>query len=69
MGVSFTILEVVFAFVPGPGNSAAAIDGLLLTYALGTAFGLAVGFVAMMGYPLTKQKHEEIHRQLATRTG
>lgn len=67
VGVSFTILEVAFAFVPGPGNSAAAIDGLLLTYTLGTAFGLAVGYVAMLGYPLTKHKHEEIRQQLSAR--
>ncbi len=67
VGVSFTILEVAFAFVPGPGNTAAAIDGLLLTYTLGTAFGLAVGFIAMLGYPLTKAKHEEIREQLAAR--
>jgi Na+/melibiose symporter-like transporter len=67
VGVSFTILEVVFRFVPGPGNSAHAIDGLLLTYTLGTAFGLLVGFVALLGYPLSRQKHEEIREQLDAR--
>ena len=64
VGVSFTILEVAFNFVPGPGNSPEAIDGLLLTYTLGTAFGLFIGYLALLRYPLTRHRHEEIRAEL-----
>ncbi|MDG1836947.1 MAG: MFS transporter, partial [Pseudomonadales bacterium] len=40
VGASFAILEVAFGFVPGGDNSSEALDGLLVTYCVGTAFGL-----------------------------
>ena len=67
VGVCFTVLEVLFQFVPGPGNSAEAIDGLLLTYCLGTALGLLIACLPMIGYPLSREKHEAIREQLAAR--
>ena len=44
VGLSFTILDWAFGFVPGTQNDAAALDGLLLTYAVGTAAGLLLPF-------------------------
>ena len=67
VGASFAILEVVFDFVPGGNNAQPALDGLLVTYALGTAAGLFVAFLALLGYPLNKQAHDKIRAQLALR--
>ena len=67
VGISFTILEVAFGFVPGPGNPQEAIDGLLLTYTLGTALGLLIGMVAVIRYPLSKSKHDIIREELTAR--
>ena len=67
VGASFAILEVVFDFVPGGNNAQPALDGLLVTYALGTAAGLFVAFLALLGYPLNKQAHDKILAQLALR--
>lgn len=67
VGVSFTILEEVVGFQPGPGNSQAALDGLLLTYVLGTGLGLLAAYVALIRYPLTRARHEEIRTALETR--
>jgi len=61
---SFAILEVVFALVPGGDNEQSALDGLLVTYAVGTAGGLFIAFIALLGYPLNKQAHDKIRAQL-----
>ena len=64
VGLSFGILDLVFNFQPGTVNSAAALDGLLYTYTLGFALPMFVAYIAMIKYPLTKQKHEEIVEKL-----
>ena len=64
VGLSFGILDLVFDFQPGAVNSAAALDGLLYTYTLGFALPMFVAYIAMIKYPLTKQKHEEIVEKL-----
>ena len=64
VGVSFTILEVAFNFVPGQINGASALEGLLLTYCLGTALGLGLAALPLIGYPLTKSAHQEIRAKL-----
>lgn len=64
VGVSFTILEVAFNFVPGQINGAFALEGLLLTYCLGTALGLGLAALPLIGYPLTKSAHQEIRAKL-----
>ena len=64
VGLSFGILDLVFDFQPGAVNSAAALDGLLYTYTLGFALPMFVAYIAMIRYPLTKQKHEEIVEKL-----
>lgn len=67
VGVSFAILERVVGFQPGTENTSAALDGLLLTYALGTGLGLLAAYVALIRYPLTRSRHEEIRAALEAR--
>jgi len=69
VGASFAILEFAFGFVPGGNNDQAALDGLLITYTVGTALGLFLAFVPLIGYPLDKKKHDEIVSQLVAREG
>ncbi len=69
VGVSYTFLEEVVGFVPGPDNSESAIWGLLLTFALGTALGLLGAYLALIRYPLTRERHAEIRRALESRAG
>ena len=64
VGASFTILELAFNFVPGGDNGPAALQGLLVTYSLGTALGLFCAFLPLIAYPLNKSAHDEIRRQL-----
>ena len=67
VGASFAILEVAFGFVPGGDNSSEALDGLLVTYCVGTAFGLFMAFLSMLKYPLDRAAHDEIRRELERR--
>ena len=67
VGASFAILEVAFGFVPGGDNSSEALDGLLVTYCVGTAFGLFLAFLSMLKYPLNRTAHDEIRRELERR--
>ena len=67
VGASFAILEVAFGFVPGGDNSSEALDGLLVTYCVGTAFGLFMAFLSMLKYPLDRTAHDEIRRELERR--
>ena len=67
VGVSFAILEVAFNFVPGQANSETALNGLLITYCVGTALGLGLAALPLIGYPLTKKAHEEIRKALDAR--
>ena len=67
VGISFAILEVAFNFVPGQANSETALNGLLITYCVGTALGLGLAVLPLVGYPLTKRAHEEIRSELDAR--
>ncbi len=67
VGVSFAILEEVVGFAPGPDNSQAALDGLLWVYVLGTGLGLLAACAALIGYPLTRARHDEIRAELDRR--
>jgi Na+/melibiose symporter-like transporter len=64
VGVSFLILELVFGFQPGQSNSAEALDGLLITQTAGFALPMFLGYLALIHYPLTRAKHDEIVAQL-----
>ena len=67
VGACFTVLEVVFGFVDGAGNTAAASHGVLVTYCVGTAVGLFLAYLPMMNYPLTSARHAEIRAELDAR--
>lgn len=60
VGASFSILELAFGFQPGIVNSPEALEGLLITYTVGFALPMFVGYLALIGYPLTREKHDEI---------
>lgn len=64
VGLSFTILELAFGFQPGKMNTPEAMEGLLLTYTIGFSLPMFAGYLALIGYPLTRSKHDEIVAQL-----
>ena len=64
VGLSFTILELAFGFQPGGSNSSNALDGLLLTYTIGFAIPTFIAYAALIGYPLSKEKHDTIVSKL-----
>ncbi len=68
VGTSFAILELAFNFIPGKENPQAALDGLLLTYSIGTALGLLLAVIPLIRYPLDKQAHQLIRSQLEMRS-
>jgi Na+/melibiose symporter-like transporter len=67
VGVSFAILEQVVGFQPGTDNSQSVLDDVLLTYVLGTAVGLLAAYFALVGYPLTRERHQQIRAELEAR--
>ena len=67
VGLSFGILEVVFSFQPGAENAPEALWGLLLTYTIGTAGGLFLAALPIIGYPLNREAHDGIRQALATK--
>ncbi|MBT5202883.1 MAG: MFS transporter [Gammaproteobacteria bacterium] len=68
VGTSFAILELAFNFLPGKENPQAALDGLLLTYSLGTALGLLLAVLPLIRYPLDKAAHQLIRSQIEMRS-
>ena len=64
VGLSFMVLDLVFGFQPGQSNSAEALEGLLITYTVGFALPMFLGYLALIGYPLTRERHDEIVAQL-----
>lgn len=64
VGLSFTILEMAFGFEPRGNNSTTALNGLLMTYTVGFAIPTFIAYAALIGYPLSKQKHDAIVREL-----
>ena len=67
VGISFSILEVVFQFDPRSVNSPDALQGLLVTYCCGMALGLFCAFLPLIRYPLGRHAHAEIRRALDAR--
>lgn len=67
VGVSFTVLERVVGFQPGAHNAPEVLDGLVWTYVLGTSGGLLAAYLALLRYPLTRQRHAEIRAALDER--
>ncbi|MBL6686934.1 MAG: MFS transporter [Pseudomonadales bacterium] len=67
VGLSFAVLEAVVGFQPGQSNSQSALDGLLWTYALGTAGGLLLAALPVMRYSLDRKAHDLIRAELEAR--
>ena len=65
VGVTLTAADKLFNFTPGIANSQAAIDGLLLIFCFAPAAALALTYLPLHRYPLTKEKHAEIRRSLS----
>jgi Na+/melibiose symporter-like transporter len=65
VGVTLTAADKLFNFTPGATNSQAAIDGLLLIFCFVPATALALTYLPLHRYPLTKEKHAEIRRSLS----
>jgi len=54
-----------FGFQPAGTNSPAALDGLLLVFALGPALAHAISAGLVAGFPLDEAAHAEIRRRLS----
>ena len=67
VGTCFLVLEQVFGFADRAGNSPEAIQGVLITYCVGTAIGLFLAYLPMINYPLTSAKHAAIRAELRER--
>jgi Na+/melibiose symporter-like transporter len=67
VGISFWTLELAFKFVPRADNTPEALEGLLITYCAGTALGLFIALLPLIGYPLTRTVHADIRRRLDER--
>lgn len=65
VGVALTTADLVFGFVPGIDNTQSAVDGLLAIYCFVPILGLALSYVPLLGYPLTRQRHAEIRKALS----
>jgi len=64
VGLTLTIADRVFNFTPGTENSQAAVDGLLLVFCFVPVTAMALTYLPLHRYPLTKEKHAEIRRSL-----
>lgn len=64
VGIALTAADLVFGFVPGGDNSPEAIHGLRVIYCFVPTLGLALSYLPLWHYPLTKAKHEAIRRAL-----
>ena len=65
VGVTLTAADKLFSFTPGAANSQTAIDGLLLIFCFAPAAALALTYLPLYRYPLTKEKHAEIRSSLS----
>ncbi len=64
---TFTFVEYFYGFQPGPDNTAAGIQGLLVTYCLFAALMFAIAYFCFVRYPLDRKRHQEIEEQLRKR--
>ncbi len=64
VGLTFAFVEIFFGFTPGDEVTQEGVDGLLITYIAIPASMLLLSILPMIGYPLSKEKHAEVSRQL-----
>ena len=66
--ITFAILDKVgFNAAPGAVNGAAAMNGLVLTYAVAPVVLVMIGAFAVRGYSLSREKHAVIRAELEAR--
>ena len=65
VGLTLTAADRLFKFSPGSDNSPEAIQGLLLIFCFAPAAALAVTYLPLHGYPLSKEKQAEIKQKLS----
>ena len=65
VGLTLTAADRLFNFSPGSDNSPEAIQGLLLIFCFAPAAALAVTYLPLHGYPLSKEKQTEIKQKLS----
>jgi Na+/melibiose symporter-like transporter len=62
------VLISAFGFTPGVENSESAVLALRVLYCLGCAAFFLPALYLTWTYPLTKEKHEELRRELEAQT-
>ena len=60
VGFTLTTADTLFDFAPGAANSQTAIDGLLLIFCFVPVAAMALTYIPLHRYPLTKEKLTEI---------
>ena len=60
VGFTLTAADTLFDFTPGAANSQTAIDGLLLIFCFVPVAAMALTYIPLHRYPLTKEKLTEI---------
>ena len=65
VGVTLTLADRLFDFTPGLENSPEAIQGLLVIFCFAPAAALAITYLPLHRYPLSKEKQAEIKQDLS----
>ena len=65
VGLTLTLADRLFDFTPGAENSPEAIQGLLVIFCFAPAAALAITYLPLHRYPLSKEKQAEIKQDLS----
>jgi Na+/melibiose symporter-like transporter len=65
VGLTLTLADWLFGFTPGLENSPEAIQGLLVIFCFAPAAALAITYLPLHRYPLSKEKQAEIKQDLS----
>jgi Na+/melibiose symporter-like transporter len=65
VGLTLTLADWLFGFTPGLENSPEAIQGLLVIFCFAPATALAITYLPLHRYPLSKEKQAEIKQDLS----
>ncbi|UZP73835.1 MFS transporter [Candidatus Paraluminiphilus aquimaris] len=65
VGLTLTLADRLFGFTPGLKNSPEAIQGLLVIFCFAPAAALAITYLPLHRYPLSKEKQAEIKQDLS----
>jgi Na+/melibiose symporter-like transporter len=65
VGLTLTLADRLFGFTPGLENSPEAIQGLLVIFCFAPAAALAITYLPLHRYPLSKEKQAEIKQDLS----